>query len=151
MTCVVRGCVHELTFVRIPHRTWSVPTSVECFTNAILFFNQTLKATIPTLSVALNVFVATVIAAGLCRTGKKDARRVSLAWRLGVNVVPCVRREEVQAAPYTSILSVPVRAIVGLYAAWSLVFIILYAVNSPSKNVLPTRLASVQTIPAKAR
>lgn len=63
--------------------------------------------------------------------------------RLQLNLVLCAGRKEAEASPYTSIAAMLIESS-ALYATWSLVFIIVYAVGSPGQYVLLMTLCNVQ-------
>ncbi|KAG9312276.1 hypothetical protein JVU11DRAFT_7580 [Chiua virens] len=110
-----------------------------CFTIMLSSFNQTLystlsrKVAIPcfTLSVTLNVFATAFIAIRLLMykrfteqsLGKKQARK----------------------SPYTSIATMLIESS-ALYATWSLVFIVLYALSDPGQYIMIQMLRNVQVI-----
>ena len=58
-------------------------------------------------------------------------------------MILCAGRKQVQASPYTSVAAMLVESS-SLYAVWSLVFIVVYAVNSPGQYVLLMTLCNVQ-------
>jgi len=109
-----------------------------CFTLAINGSNTTLysqlakKAAIPcfTLSVTLNVFATAFISARVLMFKRMTEK--SLGHRS-------------QASPYTSVAAMLIESS-ALYATWSLVFIIVYAVGNPGQYILLMTLCNVQVI-----
>ncbi|KAI9572372.1 hypothetical protein HD554DRAFT_2186146 [Boletus coccyginus] len=110
-----------------------------CFTLAINSSNQTLysqlakTAAIPcfTLSVTLNVFSTAFISIRVLLFKKQ--------------VEKALGREEAQTSPYTSVVAMLIESS-ALYATWSLVFIIVYAVGNPGQYILLMTLCNVQVI-----
>lgn len=108
-----------------------------CFSLAILSTNQTFfskysqRVGIPcfTLSVTLNVFATALI----------SIRLLSFKWRTE-KYLGC--RE---TSPYTSVAAMLIESST-LYAIWSVVFIILYAINNPGMDIMLMTLCNVQVI-----
>ncbi|KAI6095980.1 hypothetical protein F5141DRAFT_1012559 [Pisolithus sp. B1] len=126
-----------ITFFCVGKRLNSKFLASACYSLAILSTNQTFyseysqKAGIPcfTLSVTLNVFATALISIRLL-SFKRWAEK-----NLG-------RKEN---SPYTSIIAMLIESS-SLYATWSVVFIILYAINNPGQYVMLMTLCNVQVI-----
>ncbi|KAG9312275.1 hypothetical protein JVU11DRAFT_7579 [Chiua virens] len=101
--------------------------------NQTLYSNLAEKAVIPffTLSVTLNVLATAFIAIRLL-TFKRLMER-----SLGTKAT--------QKSPYTSIATMLIESS-ALYATWSLVYIIVYAVSNPGQNIMLMTLGNVQVI-----
>ncbi|KAI6104701.1 hypothetical protein EDD16DRAFT_1492485 [Pisolithus croceorrhizus] len=126
-----------ITFFCVGKRLNSKFLASACYSLAILSTNQTFyseysqKAGIPcfTLSVTLNVFATALISIRLL-SFKRWAEK-----NLG-------RQEN---SPYTSIIAMLIESS-SLYATWSVVFIIFYAINNPGQYVMLMTLCNVQVI-----
>lgn len=108
-----------------------------CFSLAILSTNQTFyskysrRAGIPTftLSVTLNVFATALISIRLFLFKRWTEKNLG----------------HKDNSPYTCIVAMLVESS-ALYATWSVVFIILYAINNPGQYVMLMTLCNVQVI-----